>query len=450
MHEIIDVASDVGKYAEKLAQAGVKTVIRYYNHKNGPALPTKGLTRKELDALHGAGLSVAVVFQQRGGAGGAIGDLDAAAGTRDATRALALAATMGQPHGSAIYFAVDHDYYKKADLDRIADYFRAARQTLGGAFLTGVYGSGTLGKRLKADGLTDLIWLSGSTGWSGTKQALQDGTWTLFQKHLEKVSEIGGFIYDGNIANPASESFGQFSAGQAEITPVSTAPTAVYEVIARSGLNLRAGPGEEHRIFSTLPEGALVTGQGLAGQWMKVDLEGDGQLDGYMSAAFLRAVAGGLPLPPTSPRSPVAVARAELALNVAEHPGPQHNPRIIMYHKTTSGGGTTDETAWCSSFVNYCVEQAGMTGTDSKWARSWHDGGWGVAVTDAAVEGDIVVWRRHGGGDDGGHVAFFLSEDADSVLVLGGNQSNKICIQRYPKNGVLGPFTYRLLSIRRG
>ena len=57
------------------AAAGVQTVIRYYNNKNSATFPTKCLTAAELEALFDAGLSVAVVFQQRGGAGGNLDDL---------------------------------------------------------------------------------------------------------------------------------------------------------------------------------------------------------------------------------------------------------------------------------------------------------------------------------------------------------------------------------------
>lgn len=449
MHEIIDVPQDVGQYAERLAAAGVKTVIRYYNHRNGLALPTKALTRRELDALHGAGLSVAIVFQQRGGAGGNISDLSAAAGGRDATRALQLAGVIAQPSGSALYFAVDHDYFRQADLDQIEGYFRAARTAIGGRFAIGVYGSGTVARRLRTAGLVDHIWLAGAGGWSGTRQAREEGLWTIDQRHLELTSPIGGFAYDGNVANPAHASFGQFGPGGVLDTGRTVPGGALFRVVARSGLNLRSGPGEEYRIMQTLPNGAVVTGRGVTGPWMQIDLEGDAQADGYMFASYLQPVSGGLPIPSAQARRPIDVARAELAMNVSEFPGPTHNPRIVLYHGTTTGGTAPDETAWCSSFVNYCVEQAGFTGTDSKWARSWHDAGWGQGVTGAPAEGDIVVWRRVGNGDDGGHVGFFVSRDATGITVLGGNQSDKVCIQRYPENGVLGRFTYSLLSIRR-
>lgn len=449
MHEIIDVPADIGRFADQLAAAGVKTAIRYYNHRNSTNLPTKGLTRRELDMLHDAGLSVAVVFQQRGGNDGHIEDFTAAAGRRDAARALELAAAMAQPHGSAIYFGVDHDYFRGADLDRIEAYFDAARTTIAGNYVVGVYGSGTVGRRLKNAGKADLIWLAAARRWSGTQQALQEGLWTIDQRYLELTSPIGGFVYDGNVANPAYPTFGQFGPAGAIETDRSNPSGALFRVIARSGLNLRSGPGEPYRVIETLPNGASVTGRGREGDWMRIDLDGDGLSDGYMFASYLQAVSGGIPIVASPGQRPIDVARAELALNISEFPGPADNPRIVLYHGTTSGGSAPDETAWCSSFVNYCVEQAGFTGTDSKWARSWHDEGWGEASTDDPADGDIVVWRRRGAGVDGGHVGFFVGADSTGISVLGGNQSNKVCIQRYPKNGTLGPFTYTLLSIRR-
>ncbi len=373
MHEIIDVARDIGPLAERLAGGGVKTVIRYYNHRNGPNNPTKGLTRRELDQLQAAELDVAVVFQQRGGADGNLGDLSAANGTRDAKRALEMAAIMAQPAGSAIYFAVDHDYFRTSELAQVTAYFRAVRAELDTAFKCGVYGSGTIGRMLKRAGLVDYVWLAAATGWSGTRQALEDGEWTIFQKYLEKTSEIGGFIYDGNVVNPAFDSFGQFGPAAPASTGRGLGIEAQYRIAARSGLNLRSGPGEEYRVVQSVAPGTLVSGLGRDGNWMQVDLDGDRRADGYMFASYLRSVSGGLPLVLPAERRPIDVARAELALNVAETPGPANNPRIVLYHSTTSGSSAGDETAWCSSFVNYCVEQAGFSGTDSKWARSWHE-----------------------------------------------------------------------------
>lgn len=106
MQEIIDVASNVGDFASDLAAAGVKTVIRYYNHRNSSRNPSKCLTPSELQALRDAGLSIAVVFEQRGGAplsrtdSSHIEDFGAEKGRSDAERALDLARQMEQPSGS--------------------------------------------------------------------------------------------------------------------------------------------------------------------------------------------------------------------------------------------------------------------------------------------------------------------------------------------------------------
>lgn len=451
MHEIIDAPQNLAPYAARLASAGVKTVIRYYNNANSGTFPSKCLTATELSALHDAGLSVAVVFQQRGGANGAIADLSPANGTRDGKRALALATSLGQPKKSAIYFAVDWDYYRPDDLGRIAAYFHNAREALGGNYLVGAYGSGTVGRHLTEAGLVEHVWLSGSLGWSGTREALAAGDWSLFQKYMELHSEIGGFGYDGNVVNTTRPSFGQFDRTAPLETPRGQGYAALFRVNARDGLKLRAGPSETFRVLASLPKDTITTGLGTEGDWIKIDQQGDGRADGYMFAGFLEEVAGGLPLrltaPPGAALRPIDVARAEMTYTVAGITAPgKHHPRILMYHATTSLAATDDETAWCSSFVNYCVEQSGRTGTGSAWALDWKN--WGQPATDPK-EGDIVVLSRRWDGGSGGHVGFFLASDEDSVTLLGGNQRNAINIASYPRNGKSGRFEYKLVAIRQ-
>jgi len=466
MREIIDVDSDVSDFAGRLAAAGVKTVIRYYNNNNTSSHPSKLLKQPELNALHDAGLSVAVVFEQRGGATGDINDLTKETGARDAQRALDLATGLRQPEGSAIYFAVDFDFINSSDLQQITDYFREVRRVLSRKYLVGVYGSGKVGRHLKTEidpPLVDHIWLSASTGFAGTEQALREGNFTLFQRDFEKRSLIGGFGFDGNILNPSFESFGQFVASGVQATPRGVGSAALFKVIARSTLNLRAGPGDNFPILDTVAADTIVTGIGRDGGWIKVDLEGDGHADGFMFEHFLQAVSGGLPLdagsggPPLGTSQPIDVARAEMNRgDVVEFAGRESNPRILMYNATTEGGPQNDETPWCSSFVNFCVEQVRALGrgTDSKAAKSWHVQQWHQDVTHHPREGDIVVFERREGSSDGpvlgGHVGFFISQDETHIQVLGGNQHNTINISTFPINGVSGDTHYRLLSIRRG
>lgn len=135
----------------------------------------------------------------------------------------------------------------------------------------------------------------------------------------------------------------------------------------------------------------------------------------------------------TPPWMPIAIA--ELARGVNELPGPQHNQRILAYHATTTLDARDDETPWCSSFVNWCIEQAGLVGTKSAAARSWMT--WGQPVTVSEV-GDIVVLSRVGGQ----HVGFLIAVVGDTLLLLAGNQGNRVSVAPFPLR--------RIMAVRRG
>ena len=108
-----------------------------------------------------------------------------------------------------------------------------------------------------------------------------------------------------------------------------------------------------------------------------------------------------------------------------EIPGRDANDRIVEYLESTNLGtpdNQSDETPWCSAFVNWCVIQAGFEGTNSAWARSWAN--WGQeADWDNLIPGAIVVLSR---GVSSGHVGFFLSATETHVELLGGNQGNMV------------------------
>jgi uncharacterized protein (TIGR02594 family) len=130
-----------------------------------------------------------------------------------------------------------------------------------------------------------------------------------------------------------------------------------------------------------------------------------------------------------------------LALNeigTREIKGAVNNPRIVGYHQATTLRATDDETPWCASFVCWVLETCGIKSTRSAAARSFEN--WGQSIElENAEPGDIAVFRR---GDKPwqGHVGFFVGEDGDRLLVLGGNQGDRVTISSYPKD--------QLLSIR--
>ena len=100
----------------------------------------------------------------------------------------------------------------------------------------------------------------------------------------------------------------------------------------------------------------------------------------------------------------------------------------MEYHATT-GITNNDETPWCSSFVNWVMKKAGQGGTDSAMAISWKK--YGKDVGKAAYGAIAVIdWDGPGPGWKG-HVGFIVGKKGNSLLILGGNQSNAVNIKTF-------------------
>lgn len=129
------------------------------------------------------------------------------------------------------------------------------------------------------------------------------------------------------------------------------------------------------------------------------------------------------------------IAKRELDDGVVEFPGRSvHNPRIVEYHASVPGGFDEDEVPWCSSFVNWCMEQAETRGSESAGARSWEK--WGTTLAEPKLGAVSVFWR--GTKSSGkGHVGFFVKETSAGVSILGGNQGNQVSVDTYPKERLL-------------
>jgi uncharacterized protein (TIGR02594 family) len=119
------------------------------------------------------------------------------------------------------------------------------------------------------------------------------------------------------------------------------------------------------------------------------------------------------------------IARSECG--VKEVAGALANSRILTYHSTTTLQAKSDEIAWCSSFVNWVMGQAGHKGTNSAAAASWVS--WGAACE--LREGAIVVIRNASAANtsltaSGNHVGFLVDLTETHYAVLGGNQSDQV------------------------
>jgi uncharacterized protein (TIGR02594 family) len=112
----------------------------------------------------------------------------------------------------------------------------------------------------------------------------------------------------------------------------------------------------------------------------------------------------------------------------------QTNPRIVEYNSYTNLRGYDDKISWCSSFVNWCLAQSGIAGTDSALARSWLE--WGIRLERPAF-GCIAVLSRDDPNSWKGHVGFFLRIEGDRIFLLGGNQLEEVREHCYPVTSVL-------------
>ncbi len=133
-------------------------------------------------------------------------------------------------------------------------------------------------------------------------------------------------------------------------------------------------------------------------------------------------------------------------LGTEEIVGEKHNPEVLKYASETNiAGVTTDEIAWCSTFVNWVAMKTGLQYTGKANARSWLNAG--VKVTEPEP-GDVVVFWRESPESWKGHVGIFLgfSSDKKRVYCLGGNQGNRVSVSAYRANTVL---SYQRLSAEK-
>ena len=151
---------------------------------------------------------------------------------------------------------------------------------------------------------------------------------------------------------------------------------------------------------------------------------------------------------PSSP-DPYGVARNHLG--VREIPGAKNNPLIVRWHRRLANWINDDETAWCSSFANYCAAEAGYESSGKLDARSWLHVGQPVNLADARP-GDVVVLWRGNPNSWTGHVAFLEHYNAKRGLLylLGGNQNNEVNITAYDPGKLLGIRRLRSLDRLQG
>ena len=175
-----DTTAPCGDIAQNMKNSGYDFVCRYYGDN-----PAKCLTLAEAQLLSAGQINIVTVWEDNPTHDAYFSHIQ---GVDDATSAYRMAIAIGQPAGSAIYFAVDYNADPGVIDGAIASYFggvSAGFAAAGGAggvrYAIGVYGSGAVCDHMSDAGLVAYAWLAMADKWAG---------WDTFEKW--KIRQISG------------------------------------------------------------------------------------------------------------------------------------------------------------------------------------------------------------------------------------------------------------------
>lgn len=216
------MAMDSSDVVNELAGAQVEFVARYYRD---PASRWPPLSPGEAQRLSSLGLKIVAVYEYHKPRPE---HFTYEGGYNDALTAYSEAKAVGQPAGSAIYFAADFHarYYEVAS---VVDYFRGVHAALAAAgggrenYAVGVYGSAPVCNAVKQSGLARYSWLSDSITWD---DGIVHDNWDIMQgSALPQLSF-------NNDSDQVRDDYGGFDVGPAAPAASSTVMAAAAPAAA--------------------------------------------------------------------------------------------------------------------------------------------------------------------------------------------------------------------------
>jgi hypothetical protein len=310
----IDLATDSSDVLSELKSSRVDFVARYYRN---PDSRFPALSPSEAQRLSSSGIKIVAVWEAH--------SRDPAyfsysQGYRDATIGYGEARAIGQPAGSAIYFAVD---FNAQWLFPIDEYFRGIAAGLTAAngghadYAVGVYGSGLVCDELKRSGLARYCWLSNAFAWDGStayedwniRQGSRLPELSFNQDSDEARNEYGAFrVSDSGVApRSGSGDFTAPTAPQAGPAPALAATPTRYAEASISNQVAPFGPGD-----STAPRAPQVADTGAA----------------------TRSASGDITVPPAPPEEE-ALASADIPFRSLEASTPTGGTRRHSHHRSS-------------------------------------------------------------------------------------------------------------------
>lgn len=121
-------------------------------------------------------------------------------------------------------------------------------------------------------------------------------------------------------------------------------------------------------------------------------------------------------------------------IGIGEVQGMMDNELILAMLKLDAKWPTHDETPWCSAFINFICHVCKVPRSKSLAARSWLNIGKAIMIEDAKPGFDVVILER----GSGGHVGFYVAHNNNLVMLLGGNQGDRVSVSSFPRTRILG------------
>ncbi|TWA95992.1 TIGR02594 family protein [Bradyrhizobium stylosanthis] len=137
------------------------------------------------------------------------------------------------------------------------------------------------------------------------------------------------------------------------------------------------------------------------------------------------------------------IARQEEGKHIKEGVG-NSDAEILKYFQSINFPTSTSQTPWCAAFVSFCMKTCGdpvvaasVPKTNPALAASWKN--WGDALPINGTNtppGAVVVLAPTENHDVSGHVALYVRGDANTITLLGGNQSDAVKESTYARSRV--------------
>lgn len=320
---IVDTSANAARAVDQLKGKNVNMVARYYARDFQPSLPEKRIAFNKIGnspesrVLLENGIAILSVYQylnqlpKKFVAG--LADTGSAAdeAKADARAALDQARTVGQPQGSAMYFGVDFDVREdtvgetgKPMIDSILDYFRIINRMISDRYRVGAYANGYVNRVLRSEKLIEFSWVSHSQSFAETPAFISSGKWHIYQNQVNRFwfETTGkcpsGFGIDTNVQNPNYPDIGAWGAPAAASDRMKVIfdqrrfalkATTIYSVKDVGGPLItkeRCVLDAEARKWRLIPENTIPRSANVRvladdGTWVQVDVDDNGEADGY-------------------------------------------------------------------------------------------------------------------------------------------------------------------------